>query len=161
MKSLLICAVFTALTAQTASAMDAHENLTLDHCEPTAADFETCSISQLDACLEAEPVGLLGRACQNVFGSEADETLNQFYKEAVHAAKNVEKQFRGTAWQGQEELLRKSQRAWVKMRDTTCLLSGQFGAVNSGADADIAECAGRLSIRRVADLQKEIGQYMQ
>ncbi|MDA5555645.1 lysozyme inhibitor LprI family protein [Shimia sp. MMG029] len=160
MKMQLTIAALLLASATTSNALEAYELLDLTHCSPFTQEFEACTELELEACMSVSNYGLEQRGCQNQFYQEADDKLNDYYQSAIQAARNAKYELRNTAWQDQEQLLRASQRAWIEMRDATCQLSGEFGAVNSGADADIAECEGRLSIRRIRDLQTEIGGFL-
>lgn len=128
-------------------------------------EFEECAAIQFDECMyAAENHDLHYEAhrasCDFAFSEQADIVLNDFYQLALLKTKIIEREYAGTVYTGQEDLLRKSQRAWLEVRDSTCELGVLYGAVYRGYDAAVKRCLGRLTIRRIGDLQNEIGAYL-
>ncbi|WP_157971127.1 lysozyme inhibitor LprI family protein [Pseudogemmobacter bohemicus] len=137
-------------------------------CETGAAEAAgACIVSQINACretlMQTEPEAgyFLSHGCAHEAFTQADRLLNQFYKTVLVRTKQIEAEFAGSAYQGQEALLRKSQRAWLEVRDSTCELNVSYGALMSGSSATISECKARLTMQRIGDLRTEIGHYLQ
>jgi len=130
-------------------------------------DMESCSSTQCveDQILACANVGDAGdgyrswRVCSMVAFEQSDLLLNEDYKQILEVTKDVEQSLSGTAYTGQEVLLRKSQRAWLEVRDATCELDVLYGAIHSGYDSVVDKCKARLAMQRIGDLQNEIGHY--
>ena len=101
--------------------------------------------------------------CQGKAFEQADLLLNDFYLLAALKTKILERDVDnlGPKPKGHEELLRKSQRTWLEVRDTTCELFVTYGFIISGRTSVVDECKARLTMQRIADLQREIGSYLE
>ncbi|WP_281995666.1 lysozyme inhibitor LprI family protein [Ruegeria faecimaris] len=160
-KSYFLAAAFLWIAPGAVVAFEAGDYIDLGSCSPSSQSFAQCAKDVRASCVDvAADNAQYYRSCEHEFFRQADQLLNDYYKIAVIKAKAVERGFDGTAYSGQEELLRQSQRAWLPVRDTTCDLAVSFGALMSGAAAKVSHCKARLTLQRIADLEKEIGFYL-
>lgn len=164
MKNVLSALAIVVTSTGASLAFETSDYLSVRSCNPFSGSFEQCAFDQMADCKHASETKGDGyhdtRLCSNEYFDQADDALNEFYQEALIKTKAVEYSLAGSAYQGQEELLRQGQRAWLQMRDATCGLSVLYGAVMSGFDSTIAGCKARLTVRRIGDLQEEIGDYL-
>lgn len=164
MKKYIFAFAIVLSSVNASYAFEPSEHINIGECDLFSGSLEFCAVQNLADCLDAanDPsrVGMLGRACQNEYFHQADLALNSFYSVVLERTKEIELEWSGTAYMGQEELLRQSQRAWLNVRDTTCELRMELGAVMSGRDSWISECAARLTVRRIDDLQIQFEGYL-
>ncbi|WP_170426373.1 lysozyme inhibitor LprI family protein [Ruegeria arenilitoris] len=163
MKKLVLSAILSLSSFGVAQAFEAEDYLHLHSC--SYEDLEQCAEAQLNECMyAAEGYDLHFQAhrasCAHAFSEQADVVLNDFYQLVLLKTKIIERELGDTAYIGQEKLLRNSQRAWLEVRDTTCELNVLYGAIYRGYDTAVVGCLGRMTVRRVADLQNEIGSYL-
>lgn len=165
MRYCLAVVVLFFIVPISALAFEPKEHIYLASCDGAGPDFLVeCAGRQLDACViaaDATDNGYMwSRTCDNEAFEQADQMLNDFYQFAILKTKALERMMAGSVYTGQEALLRKSQRAWLDVRDATCELNVLYGAVHSGYEAVIAGCEAKMTIQRIADLQREIGYYL-
>ncbi|MYM41461.1 lysozyme inhibitor LprI family protein [Duganella qianjiadongensis] len=89
--------------------------------------------------------------CINQLNKKLDEELNQAYQAAL--AKRPEKD----AWDSRKEReqLRKSQRAWLKLKEENCtLIGGLQGGNNLWVSEFIAQCVQEETIARTKFLRR-------
>lgn len=163
MKKLMLSVVFSLGGFGAAQAFEAEDYIHLGSC--SYEELEQCAEAQFDECMyAAEGYDLHFQAhrasCARALSEQADLVLNEFYQLVLLKTKIIERELDDTAYTGQEELLRNSQRAWLEVRDTTCELNVLYGAIYRGYDTAVVNCLGRMTVRRVADLQNEIGSYL-
>ncbi|MBT0957470.1 DUF1311 domain-containing protein [Alphaproteobacteria bacterium KMM 3653] len=159
--------VLTALFSFPASAQDFQA---ADH-----IDIKTCSIgggSSVASCVEEQVSScrvqanqradgyFAERACSDVAFEQADGLLNAFYGRAMQTAEEYERGQGLALGTMHSKYLRDSQRAWIDVRDATCELHVTFPDYNSGRDSVVAECKARVTMRRIEELQFEIGEYL-
>jgi uncharacterized protein YecT (DUF1311 family) len=167
MKKFTAAAVILFCLPFSAAAFEASEHLNMSVCEvPQGIGISACVSKQIHGCMnaaegEGESSYVYQKSCGPAAFDQADRLLNSFYQAAIQSAKRVELGFKGSAYSGQEELLRESQRAWLGVRDMTCELAVSFGATMSGSDAYISGCQARLTMQRIEDLKYEIGGYVE
>jgi uncharacterized protein YecT (DUF1311 family) len=104
-----------------------------------------------DACVESASSVQIAK-CAEAEMKKADENLNESYKAVIERASSryifqyqsqpeINKAFLGK--------LKDSQRAWIKLRDTNCLLEGfenEWDKVSYAADMN--RCIARMSLER-------------
>lgn len=164
--TLIAAAAILSFFARNASAFEAEQYIDLTACQADdASSLAMCMSKQIVACTVAaqkvEDYPWPERACDDLAFDQADQMLNDFYQLALQKTKVIEEGMSGSPYTGQEALLRKSQRAWLDVRDTTCELNVTYGAIGSGSDTAIAACNARLTMQRIDDLQAEIGRYLE
>ncbi len=144
-------------------AQDPFESMSIDHCDTLSGNFHFCANQELSACLSgAETEGVqMEWGCQNAYNSLTDNSLNSFFLTAIENTRALEASMSESAYgDGLEDLLRSSQRAWIDVRDTTCDLLVEYGAVMSGRDSYVSECRGHMTAKRIDSLVAEIGQFL-
>jgi uncharacterized protein YecT (DUF1311 family) len=133
-----------------------------DQIDMAACNSAQCVEDQILACAEVGDAGdgyRSWRICAMVAFEQSDLLLNEFYEHILEVTKDVEQSLSESAYTGQEVLLRRSQRAWLEVRDSTCELNVLYGAIMSGYDSVVDQCKARLTMQRIGDLQNEIGHY--
>ena len=92
--------------------------------------------------------------------SEADETLNQVYKQVRKYVRTLDKDYaeNDSNLVGAEKALLKAQRAWIDYRDGQCELAGFYARGGSLETLLVANCQTELTRQRTKELRAVIEQ---
>jgi uncharacterized protein YecT (DUF1311 family) len=97
-------------------------------------------------------------ACAEEDWLAADEYLNEAYKVAMEAMKDIDADL-PKAEQGAAVNLRNGQRAWITYRDATCAAEGYAMHGGSAEPLLIYGCRARLTAVRSEELQNMVESY--
>lgn len=132
----------------------AHASDGIEAMDVTGCSVSDCVTTEIKICQEVSDYNL----CAHVAGEQADAKLNAYWSELIGESEGHE------VWRGWEKgffvgQLRASQRAWIEVRDKTCILPS---IINDGraSDAYQAECAARMTITRIEELRQSVEMRM-
>ncbi|QPZ90022.1 lysozyme inhibitor LprI family protein [Thioclava electrotropha] len=140
------------------------DHIHIRKCVSQAEDqVEVCARKQVLGCMDTlENEGKAAveyRSCSRAAFNQADSMLNEVYAVGISNVKAADMQREATNanYSGLEALLRKSQRAWIEVRDNTCELGVRYDATGSGAEMQMLLCQTELTMRRIVALEQQIG----
>jgi uncharacterized protein YecT (DUF1311 family) len=113
-----------------------------------------------DAETKCDPGGstLEMTACEFDNYKAADKKLNEVYKEVIAKAKKMDAEYPEGGiepYDGYEDSIRKSQRAWVGYRDADCLRTTLDARGGSMRNMTYPACLAEMTNNRIKELQKE------